>query len=104
MRSSPYSGLFHKSWQDRAHGVLRNSYTADSCPSRLPSPLLLSINSSAMIEPFSLATGIVGILNLSIEITTIAKEYVGSARQAPNEVQDLALQTDSLSDVLKKLV
>jgi hypothetical protein len=57
-----------------------------------------------MIDPFTLATGVAGILSLSIEVAKITGEYVGSAKSAPKEVQDLAFQTDALSDVLKKLV
>jgi hypothetical protein len=57
-----------------------------------------------IMEPFTLATGIVGILSLCIQITDITKEYVSSATQAHKEAEDLARQTEALSDVLKKLV
>jgi hypothetical protein len=56
------------------------------------------------MDPFTLATGIVGVLSLCIQITGITKEYISSATQARKEVEDLARQTEALSDVLKKLV
>jgi hypothetical protein len=56
------------------------------------------------MDPFTLATGIAGILSLCIQITDITKEYVSSATHAQKEAEDLARQTEALSEVLKKLV
>ncbi len=56
------------------------------------------------MDPFTLATGIVGILGLSIQITDIIKEYISSVAQARKEAEDLACQIGALGEVLKKLI
>jgi len=55
------------------------------------------------MDPFTIATGVAGILSLGIQITQITNEYIKSVKSAPKEVQDLAIQTNALIDVLKKL-
>lgn len=67
-------------------------------------PKLQPYRQLAMIDPFSLATGIAGVLSLSIENTRITKEYLGSVKSAPKEVQDLLLKSSALGDVLEQPV
>ena len=56
-----------------------------------------------MVDPFSLATGIVGIFSLAIQIAQITTEYVDAVASAPTEIKQLDLQLRTLSDVLEKL-
>jgi hypothetical protein len=56
------------------------------------------------MDPFTLATGVAGLLNLSSEIVKITKEYVRCVKSAPEEIHDLGLQANALSDVLGKLM
>lgn len=56
-----------------------------------------------MVDPFTLATGIVGICSLAIQLTHVTTEYVDGVASAPAEVCRLNLQLRALSDTLKKL-
>jgi hypothetical protein len=56
-----------------------------------------------MVDPFTLATGIVGICSLAIQIAQVTTEYVDGVVSAPAEIHDLDLQLRALGDTLKKL-
>lgn len=57
-----------------------------------------------MVDPFTLATGVAGILSLSIQLAKATKNYVDGIKSAPREVEELLLKTNALSEVLEKLV
>lgn len=56
-----------------------------------------------MIGPFTIATGVAGILGLSIEVTILARKYISGVKSTPKEVDDLIFQTNALGYVLEKL-
>ena len=56
-----------------------------------------------MIDPFSLATGIVGIASLAIQVAQIAKGYIDDVEAAPEEIRNLAHQLGALAEVLNQL-
>jgi len=56
------------------------------------------------MEPFSLATGIAGLISLAIGVTTISQEYISAVKEAPQHIQDLSNQTQVLGDVLTQLM
>lgn len=57
-----------------------------------------------MLDPFTLATGLAGLLSLTIELTKIIDEYTGSVNNAPNEAQELFEELSALCHVLERLV
>lgn len=56
-----------------------------------------------MIDPFTLSTGVSGLLSLTSEIIKLVKGYSDAVQSASQEVQDLALQCRALAEVLEKL-
>ena len=56
-----------------------------------------------MIDPFTLATGIVGILSLTIQVAQITSEFVTSVKDAPTAATELLQELNSLIAVLKRL-
>jgi hypothetical protein len=56
-----------------------------------------------MLDPFTLATGIVGICGLAIQVAQITTEYIDGVASAPTEICQLDLQLHALSDTLKML-
>jgi hypothetical protein len=56
-----------------------------------------------MVDPFTLATGIAGLLKLTIELTKIINEYTGSVKNAPKEAQELFKGLSALGHVLEQL-
>ncbi|KAL2005051.1 hypothetical protein VTN00DRAFT_2901 [Thermoascus crustaceus] len=56
-----------------------------------------------MADTLSIAGSVAGLISLSIEVTKIAKKYVRNVKSAPEEIKDLAVQAEALSDVLAKL-
>lgn len=55
------------------------------------------------MDPFTLATGFVGIFGLCIQISHVTEEYISHASSAPKEIQDLNIQLKALADVWEKL-
>ncbi|KAI9717311.1 MAG: hypothetical protein M1812_004838 [Candelaria pacifica] len=56
-----------------------------------------------MIDPFTLTTGIVGIISLAIEVTKITAEYASGFQNAPTTITDLQQELTSLTEVLQQL-
>lgn len=56
-----------------------------------------------MMDPVTLATGLAGLLTLTIELTSICHGYVLGARKAPKSVQGFILELISLKKVLSDL-
>ena len=56
-----------------------------------------------MMDPLTLATGLAGLLTLTIELTSICHGYVSGARKAPKSVQGFILELISLKKVLSDL-
>ena len=56
-----------------------------------------------MIDPFTLATGVVGILGLAIQVAQITSTYVDGVRYAPEYIENFRRELDSLTKVLEKL-
>ncbi|KAI9791792.1 MAG: hypothetical protein M1835_000095 [Candelina submexicana] len=56
-----------------------------------------------MIDPFTLATGLVGIISLTIEVTKITTEYTSGFQKAPTAIADLQQELVSLTEVLQQL-
>jgi hypothetical protein len=56
-----------------------------------------------MVDPFTLAAGIAGLLKLTIELTKIINEYTGSVKNAPKEAQELFKGLSALGHVLEQL-
>lgn len=56
-----------------------------------------------MADPLSIAASVAGLISLSVEVTKIANEYASSVKSAPEEIKELAIQTEALSQVLVKL-
>ncbi|KAI9704411.1 MAG: hypothetical protein M1836_007274 [Candelina mexicana] len=56
-----------------------------------------------MIDPFTLATGLVGIISLTIEVTKITAEYASGFQKAPTAIADLQQELVSLTEVLQRL-
>src|SRR5947207_1095949 len=56
-----------------------------------------------MIDPFTLSTGVAGILSLTLEIGAILHEYVSNVKNAPKEAIDLLNEVQTLSAVFEQL-
>jgi hypothetical protein len=56
------------------------------------------------MDPFTLATGVAGILSLTTELTKIFTEYVGGVASAPKSARSLFEEITALSHVLSQLV
>ena len=55
-----------------------------------------------MIDPFTLITGIAGLISLTIEVTKIATEFAGSVKGAAGHVHDLSSELVALNHVLQQ--
>ena len=56
-----------------------------------------------VMDPFSLATGLAGLLSLTIELTNICHGYFSGVRKASKSVQGFILELTSLNQVLSDL-
>ncbi|KAH7363690.1 hypothetical protein BKA66DRAFT_552081 [Pyrenochaeta sp. MPI-SDFR-AT-0127] len=57
-----------------------------------------------MAEPFSIASGIAGIITLSSAVVTAGYKYFSSVRSAPNDLKDLIREIASLNTLASQLV
>jgi hypothetical protein len=55
------------------------------------------------MDPFTIATGVVGIAGLAIQIAQVTTDYIRDAASAPTEICNLEAQLNALSQVLKSL-
>jgi hypothetical protein len=69
------------------------------------SPLrrVVKIAISAM-DPFTISTGVAGLLSLAMEITKILSAYISDVKSAPEDAQNILTNVTSLSYVLEQLV
>jgi hypothetical protein len=56
------------------------------------------------MDPFTISTGVVGFLSLALDITQILSTYIGEAKSAPEDAQNLLTEVTSLSYILSQLV
>ena len=56
-----------------------------------------------MADPFSLATGIAGLISLSLEVTKIAQQYIQGVRHSSKDIDDFLQELAALTDVLRQL-
>ena len=56
-----------------------------------------------MREPFSLATGIAGLISLGLEVTKITRQYVQGVGNAAKDVDELLTELSALVAVLRQL-
>ena len=56
-----------------------------------------------MLDPFTLATGVAGLLSLTIELSKIISAYTQSLNDASREAQELLAELSELSHVLEQL-
>jgi hypothetical protein len=56
------------------------------------------------MDPFTLATGVAGILSLAMDITKVVKEYVDGVKDAPKSARSLHQEITALGHVLDQLV
>lgn len=56
-----------------------------------------------MADPFSLATGIAGLISLSLEVTKIAQQYIQGVRNSSKDIDDFLQELAALTDVLHQL-
>jgi hypothetical protein len=56
------------------------------------------------MDPFTIATGLAGLLSLAIEINGILNGYIGASKSAPKEVHDLLVKVSALQHVLEQLI
>ena len=56
-----------------------------------------------MFDPFSLATGIAGLISLSLEVTKIAQQYIQGVRNSSKDINDFLQELAALTDVLRQL-
>lgn len=57
-----------------------------------------------MADPFTIVTGVAGLLSFSIELAGAIRSYAVSVKGAPKAVEELIHKLDALGQVLKKLV
>ena len=55
------------------------------------------------MDPFSLVTGIAGLLSLTIELTKTTREYLDGVKNAPSAINETLDQVNSLQSVLQQL-
>jgi hypothetical protein len=55
------------------------------------------------MDPFSIATGVAGLVSLAIEIRRILNDYIGGVKSAPDEIQNLLIEISTLRAVLQQL-
>jgi hypothetical protein len=56
-----------------------------------------------MIDPFTFATGVAGLLSLTLELSKVIGEYTCSVKHFPKEAHELANELMGLSQVLEQL-
>ena len=56
-----------------------------------------------MVDPLSLATGIAGLISLSLEVTRVAQQYIHDVRSSSKHIEDFLQELAVLSDVLRQL-
>lgn len=56
------------------------------------------------MDPFSISTGVAGLLSLAIELSTILDNYVSGFKSAPEDADRILNEIDALCHVLKDLV
>ncbi|KAK0513833.1 hypothetical protein JMJ35_003555 [Cladonia borealis] len=56
-----------------------------------------------MADPFTLATGIAGLISLSLEVTKIAQQYINGVRHSSKDIKDFLKELVALTDVLRQL-
>jgi hypothetical protein len=56
-----------------------------------------------MIDPFTVATGLAGLLSLTIEVTKILYGVVNSSKNAPKNAKELLQELDQIQRVLTSL-
>ena len=56
-----------------------------------------------MADPFTLATGIAGLISLSLEVTKIAQQYIQGVRNSSKDIDDFLQELAALTDVLRQL-
>ena len=56
-----------------------------------------------MADPFTLATGIAGLIGLSLEVTKIAQQYIQGVRNSSKDIDDFLEELAALTDVLRQL-
>ena len=56
-----------------------------------------------MDDPFSLATGIAGLISLGLEVTKITRQYVQDVRNAAKDVDEFLTELSALVAVLRRL-
>ena len=55
-----------------------------------------------MIDPFTLITGIAGLISLAIEVTKITSDFARNVKGASGQVHDLLTELVALKDVLQR--
>ena len=56
-----------------------------------------------MADPFTLATGIAGLISLSLEVTKTAHQYIQGVRNSSKDIEDFLQELAALTDVLRQL-
>ena len=56
-----------------------------------------------MADPFSLATGIAGLISLSLQVTKITQQYIQGVRNSSKDINDFLQELAALTDVLRQL-
>jgi Fungal N-terminal domain of STAND proteins len=56
-----------------------------------------------MIDPFTLATGIASLINITLELSKVVNKYTASVKHAPKEVHELSSELVGLGHVLQQL-
>ena len=56
-----------------------------------------------MIDPFTLVTGIGGLIHLTYEVTQITHHYLHDVQNAANEINQLLVELAALAEVLPRL-
>lgn len=56
------------------------------------------------MDPFTISTGVAGLLSLAMEITKILSAYISDVKSAPEDAQNILTKVESLCYVLEQLV
>ena len=56
-----------------------------------------------MVDPFSLATSIAGLISLSLEVTKVAHQYIHGVRNSSKHIEGFLQELAALTDVLRQL-
>lgn len=82
---------------------LASQALATNIDTRPPAGILVLLQ-SIMAEPFSIVSGIAGLITLSTAVLTAGYNYVKSVSSAPEDFKSLIRETASLNAVLSQLV